>query len=85
MKFYQKSLKELSAKILRFYLGSRNLINSNFSNPQNNAKDDSKTPLILLTIWVAILLIASNGQQSFMAHDEGYYFLQGRWIVESGD
>jgi 4-amino-4-deoxy-L-arabinose transferase-like glycosyltransferase len=85
MKFYQKSFKELSAKILRFYLGSRNLINSNFSNPQNNAKDNSKTPLILLTIWVAILLIASNGQQSFMAHDEGYYFLQGRWIVESGD
>ncbi len=46
---------------------------------------NSKTSVIFLIIWVVVLLVANNGQQSFMAHDEGYYFLQGRWIVESGD
>jgi 4-amino-4-deoxy-L-arabinose transferase-like glycosyltransferase len=47
--------------------------------------DNSKSSLVLLIAWVSILLISNNGQQSFMAHDEGYYFLQGRWIAESGD
>ncbi len=85
MKLYQKLFKELLAKIFRLCLGLKSFINSSFSSLKRHPQGDSKIPLILLIIWVSILLIASNGQQSFMAHDEGYYFLQGRWIVESGD
>lgn len=35
--------------------------------------------------WMGILLFATNGEQSLMAYDEGWYALQSRWMVESGD
>ncbi len=38
-----------------------------------------------LLAWMGGLLLATNGHQSLMAHDEGWYALQARWMVESGD
>jgi 4-amino-4-deoxy-L-arabinose transferase-like glycosyltransferase len=40
---------------------------------------------ISLSLWVGILLLIRSAQQSVMAHDEGWYAQQARWIVESGD
>ena len=40
---------------------------------------------ISLTLWVGILLLIRSVQQSVMAHDEGWYAQQARWILESGD
>ncbi|MEE3719056.1 glycosyltransferase family 39 protein [Tumidithrix elongata RA019] len=42
-------------------------------------------PHITLTLWIGLLLIATNGQQSLMAHDEGWYATQSRWMFETGD
>ncbi|MCS6814903.1 MAG: glycosyltransferase family 39 protein [Cyanobacteria bacterium] len=42
-------------------------------------------PYLTLMGWTGLLLVASNGQQSLMAHDEGWYATQARWIVETGD
>jgi len=42
-------------------------------------------PELTLVGWMVLLLLASNGQQSLMAHDEGYYAQQARWIWETGD
>ncbi len=38
-----------------------------------------------LLAWMGVLLLATNGQQSLVAHDEGWYALQARWMLESGD
>ncbi|MEN9205330.1 MAG: hypothetical protein Q6K70_05940, partial [Thermostichales cyanobacterium DRC_bins_46] len=38
--------------------------------------------------WLVLYLLpllVPPAQGSLMAHDEGYYALQGRWIVETGD
>lgn len=42
-------------------------------------------PYFMLLGWTGLLLVASNGQQSLMAHDEGWYATQARWMVETGD
>ena len=42
-------------------------------------------PYIALALWVGVLLVATNGQQSLMAHDEGWYATQARWMFETGD
>ncbi|CAN1210434.1 hypothetical protein TUMEXPCC7403_09580 [Tumidithrix helvetica PCC 7403] len=42
-------------------------------------------PHITLTLWIGLLLVATNGQQSLMAHDEGWYATQSRWMFETGD
>jgi 4-amino-4-deoxy-L-arabinose transferase-like glycosyltransferase len=42
-------------------------------------------PHISLIIWIGVLLVATNGQQSLMAHDEGWYATQSRWMLETGD
>jgi 4-amino-4-deoxy-L-arabinose transferase-like glycosyltransferase len=42
-------------------------------------------PYLGLTLWMGILLVATNGQQSLMPHDEGWYATQARWMVETGD
>lgn len=38
-----------------------------------------------LLIWVLGLLLLQSPQQSFMAHDEGYYAQQARWILANND
>jgi len=38
-----------------------------------------------LIALLALPLLLSTAPRSFMAHDEGYYALQARWMVESGD
>ncbi|PSN19626.1 hypothetical protein C7271_06385, partial [filamentous cyanobacterium CCP5] len=42
-------------------------------------------PLIGLLLWVGLFLLLRSPQQSLMAHDEGYYAQQARWILENGD
>ncbi|MEM8546009.1 MAG: glycosyltransferase family 39 protein, partial [Cyanobacteria bacterium P01_H01_bin.119] len=51
----------------------------------DNVSLKQRWPLTLLLLWVALLLLLHSPQQSFMAHDEGYYAQQARWIVERGD
>lgn len=36
-------------------------------------------------LWVGLLLLLRSPQQSFLAHDEGYYAQQARWILENHD
>lgn len=36
-------------------------------------------------LWTGLLLLLRNPQQSFLAHDEGYYAQQARWILENQD
>ncbi len=43
------------------------------------------TPYLVLSLWTVILLLASPGAQSLMAHDEGWYAMQARWMVERQD
>lgn len=40
-------------------------------------------PYLGLLLWVGLLLVFDNGQASLMAHDEGYYAQQARWILET--
>lgn len=42
-------------------------------------------PYLTLVVWAGIPLLIRSQQQSLMAHDEGWYAQQARWIVESGD
>lgn len=42
-------------------------------------------PYLLLMVWSGILFLASSGSQSLMAHDEGWYGMQARWMVLKGD
>ena len=39
----------------------------------------------LVGLVLALPLLLSLAPRSLMAHDEGYYALQGRWILDSGD
>lgn len=43
-----------------------------------------RVPWFLL-LWTGGLLLLRSPQQSFMAHDEGYYAQQARWILENQD
>ena len=40
---------------------------------------------LLVGLLLALPLLLSLAPRSLMAHDEGYYALQGRWILDSGD
>ncbi|MEM9511806.1 MAG: glycosyltransferase family 39 protein [Cyanobacteria bacterium P01_E01_bin.48] len=42
-------------------------------------------PYVAIALWAAVPLLIRSPQQSLMAHDEGWYAQQARWIVESGD
>lgn len=42
-------------------------------------------PGLWLLLGAAVLLLLQSPQQSVMAHDEGYYGQQARWMLESGD
>jgi 4-amino-4-deoxy-L-arabinose transferase-like glycosyltransferase len=42
-------------------------------------------PYFTLLVFFVPLLLFNGEQQSLMAHDEGYYALQARWIWEKGD
>lgn len=42
-------------------------------------------PYLTLLLWIVPLLLLSNGQQSFMPHDEAAYAVRARWMIESGD
>ncbi|AFY59809.1 glycosyltransferase family 39 protein [Synechococcus sp. PCC 6312] len=42
-------------------------------------------PYLLLMVWSGILFLASSGEQSLMAHDEGWYAMQARWMILKGD
>lgn len=44
-----------------------------------------KYPQLILLILSALLLFSTNGNNSLLAHDEGYYALQARWILETKD
>ncbi|MBE9079219.1 glycosyltransferase family 39 protein [Romeria aff. gracilis LEGE 07310] len=41
--------------------------------------------LLSLLLWAGLLLLVRSPEQSLLPHDEGYYALQGRWIMTSGD
>ncbi|MGD1907583.1 MAG: ArnT family glycosyltransferase [Leptolyngbyaceae cyanobacterium] len=40
---------------------------------------------LMLLAGAAVLLLLRSPEQSLMAHDEGYYAQQARWILETGD
>jgi 4-amino-4-deoxy-L-arabinose transferase-like glycosyltransferase len=44
-----------------------------------------KHPHLSLLLLSALLLLATNGNHSLLAHDEGYYAMQARWILETQD
>ena len=44
-----------------------------------------KHPHLSLLLLSALLLLATNGSHSLLAHDEGYYAMQARWILETQD
>jgi 4-amino-4-deoxy-L-arabinose transferase-like glycosyltransferase len=44
-----------------------------------------KYPQLILLLLSAVLLLANNGNNSLLAHDEGYYALQARWMLETQD
>jgi 4-amino-4-deoxy-L-arabinose transferase-like glycosyltransferase len=52
---------------------------------KNSSSETSVRQYIGLSVWVLTLLLIRSAQQSVMAHDEGWYAQQARWIVESGD
>ncbi|OUL29055.1 phospholipid carrier-dependent glycosyltransferase [Nostoc sp. RF31YmG] len=45
----------------------------------------ARLPHISLLIWLLPLLLCNSGQDSLMAHDEGYYAGRARQMFESGD
>jgi 4-amino-4-deoxy-L-arabinose transferase-like glycosyltransferase len=40
---------------------------------------------LFLVLWVGVLLLLHSLQQSYLAHDEGYYAQQARWILLNND
>ena len=42
-------------------------------------------PYLFLLVWTLPLIVAQTTHQSLMAHDEGYYAVQARYMVETGD
>lgn len=51
----------------------------------NDQQRTAVVPYLTLLLWLLPLLVFHNGQSSLMAHDEGYYAQQARWIWETGD
>ncbi|OUL37728.1 phospholipid carrier-dependent glycosyltransferase [Nostoc sp. T09] len=45
----------------------------------------ARLPYVTLLIWLLPLLLCNSGQNSLMAHDEGYYAGRARQMFESGD
>jgi 4-amino-4-deoxy-L-arabinose transferase-like glycosyltransferase len=45
----------------------------------------ARFPYLSLLIWLLPLLLCNSGQNSLMAHDEGYYAGRARQMFESGD
>ena len=43
------------------------------------------TPYIYLLLWTLPLVVSQSFQQSLMAHDEGFYAVQARYMLETGD
>ena len=43
------------------------------------------TPYVYLLLWTLPLVVSQSFQQSLMAHDEGFYAVQARYILETGD
>lgn len=41
--------------------------------------------LVVLLLWAGLFLLIGSPQQSLMAHDEGYYAQQARWILANQD
>lgn len=41
-------------------------------------------PYLLIALWIGVLLLSNNGQQSLMAHDEGNFAAEARFMVDSG-
>jgi 4-amino-4-deoxy-L-arabinose transferase-like glycosyltransferase len=49
-------------------------------------KSTDRNPYLILLLWAMPIVLAQvMFQQSLMAHDEGYYALQARYIIETGD
>jgi 4-amino-4-deoxy-L-arabinose transferase-like glycosyltransferase len=49
-------------------------------------KSTARNPYLILLLWAMPIVLAQvMFQQSLMAHDEGYYALQARYIIETGD
>lgn len=42
-------------------------------------------PYLLLVLWALPIVLSQTINQSLMAHDEGYYAIQARYILETGD
>ncbi len=42
-------------------------------------------PYLLLTLWALPVVLSQTLHQSLMAYDEGYYAVQARYILETGD
>lgn len=42
-------------------------------------------PYLLLILWALPVVLSQTINQSLMAHDEGYYAIQARYILETGD
>ncbi|MBD0335531.1 MAG: glycosyltransferase family 39 protein, partial [Cyanobacteria bacterium Co-bin13] len=40
---------------------------------------------LFLVLWAGVLLLLHSPQQSYLAHDEGYYAQQARWILANND
>lgn len=51
----------------------------------NEQPQTAGVPYLTLLLWLLPLLVFTNGHPSLMAHDEGYYAQQARWIWETGD
>ena len=43
------------------------------------------TPYIYLLLWTLPLVVSQSFHQSLMAHDEGFYAVQARYLLETGD
>ena len=43
------------------------------------------TPYIYLLLWTLPLVVSQSFHQSLMAHDEGFYAVQARYMLETGD
>ncbi len=54
-------------------------------NPQLSPPLRGILPYLTLLCWSIPLLIASNGEQSLLAHDEGLYATRARFMLDSGD
>ncbi|MBE9140845.1 glycosyltransferase family 39 protein [Nodosilinea sp. LEGE 07088] len=57
-----------------------------FSPPADKSLGDSRAiAYLLLLVWMGVLLLSTNGEQSLMAFDEGNFAAEARFMVESGN